>query len=109
VANAPTPDGEPSPALRRLIDDGLVRIVDGGAPRTTARFQAAMARAAFRLFRAEGPGGDDFDLRVPLASALLEIYGATASDEEISTFLAALLPIEAAELDPRAHLSHLSR
>ncbi len=83
----------PDPALlARLEADGLV-LVEGGAARTSRRFQAALARAASRLQAAGAP----FDLRLPIAAALLELDGAL-DDEEIARRVEALLPIEAAAL-----------
>jgi hypothetical protein len=87
--------------LAILERDGLLRR-DGEAHRTTKRWQGAMARAAFRLY---GAGDDGHDLRYPLAAALVELYGETRSEAELVCFIEALLPIEAAELDPRAHLA----
>jgi hypothetical protein len=55
-----------------------------------------MARAARRL-----SGGDrDEDLRVPIASALVEIYGDDLDDESLVDAIRAILPIELAELTP---------
>jgi len=98
-------------ALQRLEDDGLVwrsHAVPSAPPRTTRRLQAALARAAFQLY---GRGEEDasFDLRVPIATALLELYGDAVSDEELVGLVDALVPIEAAELDPRAHLERAGR
>jgi hypothetical protein len=84
-------------ALERLEADGLLRTV-GGSRRTTARWQAAMSRAALRLFANGDPG---LDLRVPIASAVIELYGQRLSDAELADLVEALLPIEAAELTPR--------
>ncbi len=82
-------------ALRRLIEDGLAR---PGPPRarTTARWQAAMARAALELQRSGAPWQD---LRLPIAAALLAHYG-QLPDEEIARLVEAMLPIERAELEP---------
>ena len=83
----------PDPAvLARLEADGLVRLEGGGA-RTTRRFQAALARAAARL----QAGGAPFDLRLPIAAALIELDGALP-DEEVARRVEALLPIEEAAL-----------
>jgi hypothetical protein len=88
-------------ALTRLESDGLlVRHTYGH--RATRRWQGAMARAAFKLLRA---GDDGTDLRLPIATALLELYGESLSDLELATMVEVLLPIEAAELDPREHLA----
>lgn len=88
-------------ALRRLIEDQLLSSDGAGAPRTTRKLQSALARAALR----EYGSSDEFDLRVPLASALVELYGLALPDEELVAMIDALLPIEAAELDPRTHLA----
>ena len=86
--------------MRRLEADGLIRRAPDGF-RTTRQWQSAMARAALALYQ-NGDSGED--LRVPIVCALLEIYGADASDEEIAARALALLPIEAAEVDPRPRL-----
>jgi hypothetical protein len=85
-------------AMDRLTADGLVRHVDG-QHRTTRRWQGAMARAALELQRA---GARDDDLRVPVAYALVGIYGDDRPDEELASLVEAMLPIEAAELAPGA-------
>jgi hypothetical protein len=87
--------------LARLESDGLVRREDGGR-RTTRRWQAAMARAAFRLYAA---GDDASDLRLPIAFALVEGYGSDVPDVDLATYVEHMLPIEARELDPREHLA----
>jgi hypothetical protein len=76
-----------------MISDGLVRR-DGADLRTTRRWQAAMMRAAARLVELERDGGD---LRLPIAAALVEIYR-ELGDDEIVEAIAAILPIELAEL-----------
>jgi len=92
---------DPTP-LDRLEHDGLIRRDQAGqALRTTKRWQAAMARAALRFLRTD-EGGDD--LRVPVVAALLELYGPETSNDQIADYLEAMLPIEAAELDPRTHI-----
>lgn len=58
-----------------------------------------MARAALRLV---GAGIDGDDLRVPVASALVELYGIDAPEEHIAELVEAILPIEERELDPVA-------
>jgi hypothetical protein len=82
--------------LVALEADGLLRR-EGDRFRTTRRWQSAMARAAFRLV---GAGIDGDDLRVPVAAALVEIYGIDASEEHIAELVEAMLPIEERELDP---------
>ena len=54
-----------------------------------------MARAALRLYHAGDPG---HDLRVPIASALVEIYQTEVADEELAAMVEAMLPIEIASL-----------
>ncbi len=76
-----------------LRSDGLIRR-DADRDRTTARWQAAMARAALRLQRS---GARWQDLRIPVASALLERYPA-ATDEDLAALVEAMLPVEEAEL-----------
>jgi hypothetical protein len=78
----------------RLIADGLLRQADADL-RTTRRWQGAMARAALRLVQI---GTDGDDLRVPIAAALIEIYGDTLDDEAVADAIAIILPIELAEL-----------
>ncbi len=92
------PDDEE--ALSRLEADGLLRRDERGDRRTTRRWQSAMARAAVRLLSQAPDGGDD--LRVPVAAALVEIYGAAAPDDELARMVMAMVTIEARELDPRA-------
>ncbi len=85
--------------LARLVADGLLRR-EANRPRTTRRWQGAMARSAFRLMYG---GAADEDLRLPVACALVELYG-HLSDEELTRMIEIMTPIEAAELDPRVHL-----
>ena len=82
--------------LEMLEADGLLRR-EGDRLRTTRRWQGAMARAAFRLV---GAGIDGDDLRVPVAAALVEIYGVEEPEEHIADLVEAILPIEERELDP---------
>lgn len=83
--------------IARLVEDGLLRREDT-VLRTTHRWQAAMARAALRLLEA---GAVDTDLRIPIASALLELYGDDLDNEAIVELVAIMLPVEIAELSPR--------
>jgi hypothetical protein len=78
-------------AVNRLQADGLAAR-DGDLLRTTRKWQSAMARAALRLYETGDPG---HDLRVPIASALLEIYGPNMADEELASLVEAMLPVEA--------------
>jgi hypothetical protein len=82
--------------LAMMEADGLLRR-EGDRFRTTRRWQSAMARAAFRLV---GAGVDGDDLRVPVAAALLEIYGVDEAEEYLADLVEAMLPIEARELAP---------
>jgi hypothetical protein len=82
--------------LAQLEADGLICRV-GDRYRTTRRWQAAMARAAFHLVRTT-EGGDD--LRLPIAYALVEIYGAELADAGMAALVEHMLPIEVAELAP---------
>jgi hypothetical protein len=84
--------------LQQLERDGLLRR-EQARFRTTRRWQAAMARAALRLSRTEEVRDDD--LRIPIVSALLELYGEALSRERIVELVEVMLPIEAVELDPR--------
>ncbi len=82
-------------ALERLISDGFVRR-DPVRPRTTHRWQAALARAAFTLQRAGAPWQD---LRLPIAAARAAHYP-ERPDEERAALVEALLPVEERELAP---------
>ncbi len=64
-------------AAEVLLTDGLIRY-EAGRARTTARWQATMARAAARLQRSGAPWRD---LRLPIAAALLERYPEATDDE----------------------------
>ncbi len=76
-----------------LESDGLIRR-DGDRLRTTPRWQAAMARSALALQRANAPWRD---LRLPIVAALLERYP-EAPDDELAELVEAMIPIEEAEL-----------
>lgn len=89
--------------VRRLIELHVVRSDDGSLG-TTRRFRAAMARAAADLVRRNE---ERFDLRIPVAAALLELHAAGAdrsqadqelTDEELTSLVELVLPIEAREL-----------
>jgi hypothetical protein len=83
-------------ALSRLARDGLIcRVKD--EHRTTRRWQGAMMRAASRLM----VSGDDLsDLRVPVAAAIVEIYGGELGDTELTHLVEVMTPIELHELCP---------
>ncbi len=83
--------------LAQLEADGLV-CKRGDEVRTTRRWQSAMSRAALRLLR-QGDAGTD--LRVPIAAALVELYGPEHPAEALVRLVELLLPIEARELGPR--------
>jgi hypothetical protein len=81
--------------LERLVAGGLVRLESGRA-RTTARWQATMARAALGLQRAGAPWTD---LRLPVVTAMIERFP-DASDEDVADLVEAMIGIEEAELAP---------
>jgi hypothetical protein len=58
--------------------------------KTTRRWQGAMARAALSLVH-NSPHGDQ--LRIPMAMALLELYGEVA-DDELVAMMEVLVPME---------------
>ena len=82
-------------ALERLVADGLLRR-EGSRLRTTARWQAGLARAALALQQAGAPWRG---LRLPLAAALAARYP-EAGDEELAGLVEAVLPVEEGELAP---------
>lgn len=84
--------------VRRLVELRAVSS-DGGSLRTTRRFQAAMARAAAEAVRRRE---QRFDLRIPVAAALLELVEAGAngngehlSDELLASLVELVVPLEA--------------
>ena len=81
--------------LERLLSEGLV-CFEGGRTRTTARWQAAMARAAAGLQRRGAPWRD---LRLPIISALIDRFP-EATDEEVVDLAEAMVAIEEQELAP---------
>jgi hypothetical protein len=85
---------EPAP-IERLVDDGYVRH-EGPRLRPTARWQAALARAALLLQRADAPWSD---LRLPIAAALAEQYEAL-DDDALAALVEVMLSVEQAELAP---------
>ncbi len=82
-------------ALERLVEDGFLRH-DDGVLRTTARFQAALARAAYALQRASAPW---HDLRLPIAAALAAHYR-SLGDQDLAVIVEAMLSVEERELPP---------
>ena len=87
--------------LERLLDEGVLIEKPDHRYRTTRKWQSAMARAAFRLMRHPAEAIADDDLRLPILYALDELVGTRATDDELASMAETLLPIEAAELDPR--------
>lgn len=82
-------------AVTRLLSDGILRRVDD-SHRTTRRWQGAMMRAALRLYEA----GDDWsDLRVPIVSALVELYGEQTETALLVEMVAVLAPLEQGIVD----------
>lgn len=86
------PDGK---ALEVLVAGDLLRR-EAGRTRTTRRWQAAMARAAARLQQEAAPWRD---LRLPIATALVESYP-SMSDEALASLVEAMLAVEESELAP---------
>jgi len=81
--------------LCKLIEDGLL-VLQAGRVRTTPRWQATLARAAMSLQRAGAPW---LDLRLPVATALVEHYP-DLPDSKLADLVEAMLPVEQAELPP---------
>lgn len=94
----------PDTIRRRLEGDGLLQLVEGRA-RTTRRWQSAMARAAAKLAQR---GDEGYDLRIPIAWALIEHYGGNLPDETLVAMVGVMTPIEAAELDPQPRSSRVA-
>lgn len=81
-------------ALARLEAGGLV-CREEGRLRTTRRFHAAMARAALRLLEAQEA---QHDLRLPVAHAVLELFGPDCPDAEVVLYVELLAELEARAL-----------
>jgi hypothetical protein len=81
----------------RLERDGLIEQTDLGI-RTTRRWHAAVARAAFQLFR---EGEELTDVRVPIALALSENY-ADVPDASLALAVRVMFPIAVGELTASA-------
>jgi hypothetical protein len=79
-----------------LVRVGLV-CQHEGRWRTTRRWHGAMMRAARRLMDAGDPGDD---LRVPMASAFVELFGDELSDDDIVRLMHEMLPLELLEAAP---------
>lgn len=94
MSNRPSTD-EPLATLER---DGLIQPIDGRY-RTTRRWKGAMMRAALVLFRR---GGDDSDLRIPVAVAILELYPECDDENVLALLVETMATIEARELAPLA-------
>ncbi|MBI2395376.1 MAG: hypothetical protein HYV09_37750 [Deltaproteobacteria bacterium] len=80
--------------IAQLEADGLLHRVDGRL-RTTRRWQGAMMRAALRLNGLNEGSDEGADLRVPVAAALVEVYGVDTSDDTLVELIAILTPLEA--------------
>ena len=83
-------------ALLRLERAGLIVRVNQRY-RTTNRWQGAMARAALELQN----GSDVIDLRMPIAHALMSVFGVETAANDLVEWVAIMLPIEVVELEPR--------
>jgi hypothetical protein len=81
--------------VTRFAADGLLHR-ENGRLRTTRRWQAAMARAALLLAKND----DGRDLRVPIAFALIDLYGDALVNEQLVQAIRTMLPIEYEELHP---------
>ena len=77
----------------RLELDGLIECAEGSV-RTTRLWQAALARAAFELFR---DGEELSDIRVPIAAALSERYPGI-ENHDLVTVVRVMFPIAVGEL-----------
>src|SRR5688572_5363866 len=88
---------DPNTNLAQLEAYGLLQR-EGNDYRTTRRWQAAMARAAFNLL---GAGDASDDLRTPVAYALVELYGSELTDERLTELVLLMTRVEARELDPQ--------
>lgn len=65
-----------------------------------------MARAAYRLQGQRGTdAGAEIDLRVPIAHALVDVYGADHAGDQLARFVEALVFIEAGALAPNDALT----
>jgi len=82
--------------LGRLASAQLVRW-DGERLRPGRRWQAAMMRAAQRLIRSQETR---HDLRVPVISALLELFGDHLPEDELVACAAVMVRLSADELMP---------
>jgi kynureninase len=79
-------------AVEALVAQGLLVREEHGLA-TTRRWQAAMARAAARLYAAEAPWQD---LRLPIALALAELVA--ADDDTLVGYVEVMLGVESAAL-----------
>lgn len=78
-------------ARERLLADGFLR-QESHRYVPAARWHAAVARAAAALL---SQGEELVDLRVPVAWALNESYGASSCDEELVEMVAVMTPLTA--------------
>jgi len=86
-------DPEENEWQTRLLRDGLLQYTASGL-RTTRRWHAAVARAAFQLFR---DGEELTDVRVPIVVALSETYG-RENDNSLAIAVRVMFPIAVGEL-----------
>ncbi len=78
----------------RLLDDGLLVMRDSNL-RTTRRWQGAVARVVLQLLEDRAPGDD---LRVPIAAALIQLYGDVLDNDSLVNATAIMLRVELEEL-----------
>ncbi|MCA9677343.1 MAG: hypothetical protein H6708_21375 [Kofleriaceae bacterium] len=81
-------------AIARLETAGLIRPVSDGF-RTTRRWQGLVARVAAGMVR---DAETWVDPRVPVAQALVEVYGVDPSDDELVELIEVMVPIHLADL-----------
>jgi len=84
-------------AFDDLAHEGILTR-DGERFRTTRRWQGAMARAAFELQATD----EEFDLRRPIAMALVSLFGDRCDDRDLARYVAALVTIES----PASAMAH---
>lgn len=90
--------------VAQLEEDGVV-CRDGLTHRLTRRWRVQLARAAFQLRRAVG--GAAYDPRVPIALALLDLYGEHLADELLGSFVELLLRLDVGDRErPESQPAH---
>jgi hypothetical protein len=77
--------------LARLAAEGLV-FRDETGWHTTRRWQGAMMRVTAELVRGDA---EHEDLRLPVAMALVDLFGERVDDEDLADLVEAVLPVEA--------------